>query len=145
GNLCRRRVLDLCAAPGGKTAQLAQAGAQGTARARSAPRPARLRENLARPVLTVETVVADAAEWSGDVFDAVLLDAPCTSTGTIRRHPDIPWLKQETDIAPLVALQARLLDRAVAMLGTGGTLVYSTFSPPPAGGERKIKALIAPH
>ena len=94
-----RRVADLCAAPGGKTAQLAQAGAQVTAVDRSAPRLERLRDNLARLRLSAEIVAADATEWQGGPFDAVLLDAPCSSTGTIRRHPDIAWLKREADLA----------------------------------------------
>ncbi len=143
GNVSGRNVVDLCAAPGGKAAQLAQAGAHVTAVDRSEARMARLRDNLARVGLAAEMVVADAAEWNGGSFDAVLLDAPCTSTGAIRRHPDIPWLKQESDIAPLAALQARLLDRAVALLRPGGTLVYSTCSLEPEEGEMQIAALLA--
>ncbi len=121
-------VADLCAAPGGKTAQLAQAGARVTAVDRSAPRLVRLRENLTRLGLAAEIVAADVIEWSGGPFDAVLLDAPCSSTGTIRRHPDIPWLKREADIAALAGLQERLLQRAIGLLKPGGTLVYCTCS-----------------
>jgi 16S rRNA (cytosine967-C5)-methyltransferase len=88
-------VADLCAAPGGKTAQLAHAGARVTAVDRSPARLARLRQNLARLGLQAETVEADAAQWQAGPFDAVLLDAPCSSTGTVRRHPDIPWLKRK--------------------------------------------------
>ena len=113
GDVRGKSVADLCAAPGGKTAQLAHAGAQVTAVDRSAPRLARLRQNLARLELDAEIVAADATQWQGGPFDAVLLDAPCSSTGTIRRHPDIPWLKREADLAKLAALQRRLLDRAV--------------------------------
>src|SRR5665213_1547141 len=107
GDVAGKRIADLCAAPGGKTAQLAQAGARVTAVDRSSNRMARLRDNLVRLSLEAETVVTDAAEWqrgTGENFDGILIDAPCTSTGTIRRHPDIGWLRQEADIAPLVAL-----------------------------------------
>jgi 16S rRNA (cytosine967-C5)-methyltransferase len=97
GDLRGKNVADLCAAPGGKTAQLAFAGANVTAVDRSPVRINRLRENLARLSLDAETVVADALEWDGGPFDAVLVDAPCSSTGTIRRHPDVPWLKSEAD------------------------------------------------
>jgi 16S rRNA (cytosine967-C5)-methyltransferase len=142
GEVSGRKVADLCAAPGGKTAQLAHAGAHVVAVDRSEPRIARLRENIARVGYEVETVVADATEWEAGPFDAVLLDAPCTSTGTIRRHPDIPWLKQESDIAGLTALQRRLLDRAAVLTKPGGTLVYSTCSLEPEEGELQIEALL---
>ena len=96
------RVLDLCAAPGGKTLQLAAAGAEVTALDISGPRLARLRENLARTGLTAEVVVADALHWQPDApFDAVLLDAPCSATGTIRRHPDLPFVKDGSDLPGL--------------------------------------------
>ena len=98
GDMRGKAVADLCAAPGGKTAQLAHAGARVTAVDRSEPRLRRLRENLARLKLDAEVVAADAAQWQGGPFDAVLIDAPCSSTGTIRRHPDIPWLKRESDL-----------------------------------------------
>ena len=98
GDLRGKSVADLCAAPGGKTAQLAAAGAHVTAVDRAPARLDRLRQNLSRLGLAAETVAADAAEWQAGPFDAVLLDAPCSSTGTIRRHPDIPWLKQRADI-----------------------------------------------
>jgi 16S rRNA (cytosine967-C5)-methyltransferase len=142
GDVRGRRVLDLCAAPGGKTAQLAHAGARVTAIDRSPARVARMRENLARLKLEVETIVADAAEWEGGPFDAVLLDAPCLSTGTIRRHPDIPWLKRESDLAETVALQAKLLARAAALVGPGGTLVYCTCSLEPEEGERATERVL---
>ncbi len=137
-------ICDLCAAPGGKTAQLANAGARVTAIDRSPARLARLRENFTRLGLTVETIAADALEWKPDnQFDAVLLDAPCTSTGTIRRHPDVPWLKSEADLAVLTSLQQRLLDRAVDLLKPGGTLVYCVCSLEPEEGEQQIANLLA--
>jgi 16S rRNA (cytosine967-C5)-methyltransferase len=128
GDVRGKTVADLCAAPGGKTAQLAAAGARVVAVDRAEGRLARLRENLARLGLSAETVVADVAEWQAGPFDAVLLDAPCSSTGTIRRHPDIPWLKREADIAELAALQRRLITRAVELVRPGGTLIYCTCS-----------------
>ena len=119
------------------------AGARVTAVDRSAARLNRLRENLARLALEAETVAADALEWQAGPFDAVLLDAPCSSTGTIRRHPDMPWLKSEADIAVLTSLQQRLLDRAVDLLKPGGTLVYCVCSLEPEEGEDQIAALLA--
>jgi 16S rRNA (cytosine967-C5)-methyltransferase len=146
GDVGGKHIADLCAAPGGKTAQLAQAGAHVTAVDRSPARMARLRDNLARLSLQADDVVTDAAEWPGpgnEGFDGVLVDAPCTSTGTIRRHPDVAWLRQEADIAALTALQKRLLQRAVALLKPGGTLVYCTCSLEPEEGEQAIASLLA--
>jgi 16S rRNA (cytosine967-C5)-methyltransferase len=145
GDVGGKTIADLCAAPGGKTAQLAHAGAHVTAVDRSPARMARLRDNLARLSLQAENVVADAAEWPGsnESFDGVLVDAPCTSTGTIRRHPDVAWLRQETDIPALAALQKRLLQKAVTLLRPGGTLVYCTCSLEPEEGELAISALLA--
>jgi 16S rRNA (cytosine967-C5)-methyltransferase len=153
GDVAGKTIADLCAAPGGKTAQLAQAGARVTAIDRSPGRMTRLRDNLARLALEAETVVADAVEWSkenekengkeGGSFDGVLVDAPCSSTGTIRRHPDVAWLRQEADIGALMALQKRLLQKAVALLKPGGTLVYCTCSLEPEEGEQAISALLA--
>jgi 16S rRNA (cytosine967-C5)-methyltransferase len=142
-NLMGRTVADLCAAPGGKTAQLAQAGAKVTAVDRSAPRLTRLRENVSRLDLTADIVAADVLDWQTPPFDAVLLDAPCSSTGTIRRHPDVPWLKSEADIATLATMQSRLLDRAVELTRPGGTLVYCVCSLEPEEGEQQIEALLA--
>ncbi len=143
GDVRDKEVADLCAAPGGKTAQLAFAGARVTAVDRSAARLGRLRENLARLALNAETVAADVLEWQSGPFDAVLLDAPCSSTGTIRRHPDVPWLKSEADIVVLTSLQQRLLDRAVALLKPGATLVYCVCSLEPEEAEGQIAALLA--
>ncbi|MDE2061950.1 MAG: methyltransferase domain-containing protein [Bradyrhizobium sp.] len=146
GDIKNKQIVDLCAAPGGKTAQLVHAGAQVTAVDRSPARMARLRDNLTRLSLSAEFVVADGAEWLGQSqgagFDGILLDAPCTSTGTIRRHPDIGWLRQESDIAPLAAAQKRLLQRAVAALRPGGTLIYCTCSLEPEEGEQAISELL---
>jgi 16S rRNA (cytosine967-C5)-methyltransferase len=146
GDVKDKSIADLCAAPGGKTAQLVHAGARVTAVDRSSNRIARLKDNLARLSLTAETVVADAAEWqpaSNELFDGILVDAPCAATGTIRRHPDVAWLKQEADIGTLSALQKRLLQRAVTLLKPGGTLVYCTCSLEPEEGEQAVATLLA--
>jgi 16S rRNA (cytosine967-C5)-methyltransferase len=147
GDVGGKTIADLCAAPGGKTAQLVLAGARVTAVDRSPGRMARLRDNFARLALATESVVADAAEWDGgradEGFDGILVDAPCASTGTIRRHPDVAWLRQEADIAALTGLQKRLLQKAVALLKPGGTLVYCTCSLEPEEGEQQISALLA--
>ena len=145
GDVSGKNIADLCAAPGGKTAQLAHAGARVTAVDRSPARMTRLRDNLARLSLEAQTAVADAVEWQApaESFDGILVDAPCTSTGTIRRHPDVAWLRQEADIAPLAALQKRLLQKAVTLLKSGGTLVYCTCSLEPEEGEAAIAALLA--
>ncbi len=142
GDVRGLRVADLCAAPGGKTAQLASAGAQVVAVDRSQNRLARLKDNLTRLKLTVETIVADAAQWKAEPFDAVLLDAPCSSTGTIRRHPDVPWLKAESDLPSLVALQETLLENALSLLKPRGTLVYCTCSLEPEENEQVIGRLL---
>lgn len=144
GPVAGRRVADLCAAPGGKAAQLAAAGARVTAIDRSARRMERVRRNLARLDLAVELVTSDVLLYRpDDRFDAVLLDAPCSSTGTIRRHPDIQRLKQPEDIAKLAAAQARLLDHAVELVKPGGLLVWCTCSLQPEEGPRQIEDLLA--
>jgi 16S rRNA (cytosine967-C5)-methyltransferase len=143
GDVRGRRVADLCAAPGGKTAQLAVAGASVTAVDRARVRLQRLRDNLARLELKADIVAANVEDWSAEPFDAVLLDAPCSSTGTIRRHPDVPWLKNATDIVKLSALQRRLLDRALALTKPGGTLVYCTCSLEPDENEAIVADLLA--
>src|SRR5690606_428240 len=139
GDAAGKRVADLCAAPGGKTAQLANLGAQVFALDHSAMRLKRLDANMQRLGLAerVTTVQADILDWKpAQEFDAVLLDAPCSATGTIRRHPDLMHLKSEADIARLVKLQARLLAAAAAMVAPGGTLVYCTCSLEPEEGEQ---------
>ena len=143
GNIRGKSVAELCAAPGGKTAQLALAGAKVSAVDRSPARLNRMRENLARLSLTVETVAADALDWQGGPFDGVLLDAPCSATGTIRRHPDIPWLKNEADLPVLTSLQQRLIDRAVELTKPGGTFVYCVCSLEPEEGQNQIETLLA--
>jgi 16S rRNA (cytosine967-C5)-methyltransferase len=143
GNIKGLRVADLCAAPGGKTAQLVAAGAKVTAIDRSPARLKRLADNLARLSLEAELLCADVEKWTPEQpFDAVLLDAPCSATGTIRRHPDVPWLKREVDIASLTAMQRRLIDRAVAAARPGGTIVYCTCSLEPEEGEGVISGLL---
>jgi 16S rRNA (cytosine967-C5)-methyltransferase len=137
------RVLDLCAAPGGKTLQLAAAGAEVTALDRSPERMARVRANLTRCRLTAATVEADALTWEGGAFDAVLIDAPCSATGTIRRHPDLPYLRDPVSLRDIVALQAALLDRAAAMVAPGGRLVFATCSLLPEEGERQAGAFLS--
>lgn len=143
GPVAGQRVLDLCAAPGGKTAQLAAAGAAVMAVDRSSKRLALLEENLARLGLTAETVAADVTTWrSAEPADAVLLDAPCSATGTLRRHPDIAHLKQPGEVASLAELQDRLLATALEMVKPGGTLVYAVCSLQPEEGPGRIATLI---
>lgn len=138
------RIADLCAAPGGKTAQLAATGALVTAVDQSPRRLERLKQNLERLRLEAEIVAADVADWVPPApFDAVLLDAPCSASGTLRRHPDIAWNKAPGDIETLAALQTRLLDRAAAMVKPGGRLVFSTCSLEPEEGERQAAAFLA--
>jgi 16S rRNA (cytosine967-C5)-methyltransferase len=145
GDVAGLRVADLCAAPGGKTAQLAAAGAHVTAVDRSPARLDRLKQNLARLRLTADLVCADVTTWTPERadFDAVLLDAPCTATGTIRRHPDVPWLKSEADIAGLARAQARLIERALALTKPGGVLIYCTCSLEPEENDNGVGALLA--
>jgi 16S rRNA (cytosine967-C5)-methyltransferase len=145
GDIKGKTIVDFCAAPGGKTAQLAQAGARVIALDRSPARVARLKDNMTRLSLETEAIVVDATEWQGDGggFDGILIDAPCTSTGTIRRHPDVAWLRQEADIAALGPLQKRLLQRAAGLLKPGGTLVYCTCSLEPEEGEAAVTALLS--
>jgi 16S rRNA (cytosine967-C5)-methyltransferase len=134
------RVADLCAAPGGKTAQLAVTGAEVTAVERDERRLGRLRQNLARLGAAVRLVHADAATWQPPApFDAVLLDAPCSATGTIRRHPDVLHLKRERDIAALTEGQDRLIAAAAAMLRPGGRLIYAVCSLQPEEGLGRVR------
>lgn len=144
GNVAGQRVVDLCAAPGGKTAQLAAAGGRVTAIDRSPRRLDRLNSNLARLSLGVESLVADAVTWRPpEPVHHVLLDAPCTATGAIRRHPDVPHLKTPDDVARLAAVQERLLGAAVDILAPGGTLVYCTCSLEPQEGPHQVAKLLA--
>ncbi|MGR3480008.1 RsmB/NOP family class I SAM-dependent RNA methyltransferase [Salipiger marinus] len=144
GDVAGLRALDLCAAPGGKTLQLAAAGAQVTALDLSEPRLARLAENLARTGLGADLVAGDALEARGQ-WDVVLLDAPCSATGTIRRHPDLPRARQGEGISDLIDLQARMLDHALSLLAPGGRLVFCTCSLLPDEGECQIEEALARH
>jgi len=144
GDVAGLRVADLCAAPGGKTAQLAAAGAKVTAVDASRNRLKRLAQNLERLQLSAEIVEADLLAWTPpEPFDAVLLDAPCSSTGTVRRHPDVPWTKTPEDIDRLAGLQRRLLERAVTLVRPGGRVVFSDCSLAPAEGETLAAAFLA--
>jgi 16S rRNA (cytosine967-C5)-methyltransferase len=143
GDVSGKSVVDVCAAPGGKTAQLAAAGAKVTAVDLSGARLQRLKANLERLQLSAELIEADAATWSpGQTFDAVLLDAPCTATGTIRRHPDILRLKRREDVAALSEIQRRLLDNAVKLLAPGGVLIYCTCSLEPEEGLGQVERFL---
>ncbi|MDI1284226.1 MAG: transcription antitermination factor NusB [Reyranella sp.] len=144
GDITGKRVADLCAAPGGKTMQLCAAGAAVTAVDISARRMIRVGENLARAGLAAELVTADASKWTAtEKFDAILLDAPCTGTGTLRRHPDIAWLKDEEDVGRLTLTQDRLLLHAVGQLKPGGMLVYAVCSLQEDEGPARIEALLS--
>jgi 16S rRNA (cytosine967-C5)-methyltransferase len=144
GDITGKTVIDLCAAPGGKTAQLAAAGAEVIAVDRSTERLQRLQQNLHRLQLGAATVAADAAVWQPPApADSVLLDAPCSSTGTLRRHPDIARLKDAAQIAGLIAAQDKLLANAVGMVKPGGLLVYAVCSLQPEEGAQRIDALLA--
>ena len=141
-----KRVLDACAAPGGKTMQLAAAGHEVTALDRSESRLARLADNLKRTSLKAETVVADALEWSpAEPFDAVLLDAPCSATGTFRRHPEVLYRARPDIIDQSADLQSRLLARAAHWVKSGGSLVYAVCSLEPQEGEQRIEAFLSTH
>ncbi|MBL8833956.1 MAG: MFS transporter [Rhodospirillales bacterium] len=144
GDVSGKDVLDLCAAPGGKTLQLAAAGARVVAVDQSAARLGRLRENLARTGLTAACVAADVAVWKPEApVGHVLLDAPCTASGTLRRHPEIAYLKSPADADKLVGVQDRLLDAAAAMTAPGGTLVYAVCSLDPREGRSRVAAFLA--
>jgi 16S rRNA (cytosine967-C5)-methyltransferase len=135
------RIVDLCAAPGGKTAQLAAAGAVVTAVERDAGRIARLTTNLQHWHLQAEVINADATEWRpAEPFDAVLLDAPCSATGTIRRHPDVARIKRPRDVQTVVQAQDKLLAAAAGMLRPGGRLIYAVCSLQPEEGAPRVAA-----
>jgi 16S rRNA (cytosine967-C5)-methyltransferase len=140
-----QRVLDLCAAPGGKTMQLAAAGAEVTAVDLSPVRMKRIEDNLARTGLSARTVVSDAFAFDETGFDAVLLDAPCSATGTIRRHPDLPHAKDGSEFGALIDQQARLIDHALTLLKPGGTLLFCTCSLLPDEGEVQVDEALARH
>jgi 16S rRNA (cytosine967-C5)-methyltransferase len=143
GDVAGKTVLDLCAAPGGKTAQLAEQGAKVTAVDQSAQRMERVKQNLDRLKLTAALHIADVLDFSSDeLFDAVLLDAPCSATGTIRRHPELPFIKNEQQIAELADLQARLLTHAAKLVKPGGSLIYCTCSLEPEEGEVQVERFL---
>lgn len=144
GNIDGLHVADVCAAPGGKTAQLALAGAQVTAVDLSRNRLKRMVENLDRLGLSALCIEKNILNWEPDqLFDALLLDAPCSSTGTVRRHPDIPWTKSIQDIEKLADLQERMLRAALKLVKPGGTVVFSNCSLDPLEGEDMIEKVIA--
>ncbi|GFE66310.1 RsmB/NOP family class I SAM-dependent RNA methyltransferase [Litoreibacter roseus] len=146
GNVSGLTALDLCAAPGGKTLQLISGGAEVTALDHSQSRMKRLRENMRRTNLDAKVVVADALEWQAEEqFDLVVLDAPCSATGTIRRHPDLPFVKTGKELHDVFALQSDLIDRAVDLLKPGGRLLYCTCSLLTEEGERQAKLAIERH
>lgn len=143
GDIAGLAVADLCAAPGGKTAQMAHAGARVTAYDLSENRLERLRANLARLSLSAECVAGDFMKMAPDAhYDLVLLDAPCSSTGTVRRHPDIPWTKSAEDVAKLSGLQERMLRRAVQLVRPGGRIVLSNCSLDHEEGERLVARVL---
>ena len=146
GDVSGKTVVDICAAPGGKTAELANAGARVTAVDVSAVRIKRLEENMRRLKLDAEIVEADVTSWAPDkLFDAVLLDAPCSATGTIRRHPDILHLKRAGDIATLAKVQERFSDAAAKLVKPGGLFVYCTCSLEPEEGELQLHRFLERH
>ena len=143
GELEGKRTLDVCAAPGGKTLQMAAAGAAVTALDVSEARLGRLRANLERTALAADVVAGDALTFKPAVlFDAVLVDAPCSATGTIRRHPDLPHLRNGREIGPLLELQAALLTRAWTWVAPGGRLVWCVCSLLPAEGEVQVARFV---
>ena len=144
GDVRGLKVLDMCAAPGGKTLQLAAAGAQVTALDLSEARLERVRENLARTGLEARLIAGDALEHE-ETYDAVLLDAPCSATGTIRRHPDLPHVHKGERISELIGLQEALLDHALRLVKPGGRLVYATCSLIPDEGECQVDEALLRH
>ncbi len=144
GDVKGLRVLDLCAAPGGKTMQLIAAGAQVTALDSSEGRMKRLKENLKRTGLHAETITANVLNWKAEApYDAIVLDAPCSATGTIRRHPDLPHVRKGVELKPLLTLQARMIARAFGWLKPEGRLLYCTCSLLPAEGEAHVEKLLS--
>ena len=145
GDVTGLKVLDLCAAPGGKAMQLAAAGADVTAVDLSQRRMARVTENLARVGLTARTVISDAFAFDETGFDAILLDAPCSATGTIRRHPDLPYAKDGSEFGALIDQQGAMIDHALTLLNPGGRLVFCTCSLLPDEGEVQAEDALARH
>ena len=145
GEVAGKRVLDLCAAPGGKTMQLAAMGADVTALDISNKRMHRVRDNLSRTGLKANLVIDDALSFEAEGFDAILLDAPCSATGTIRRHPDLPFVKSAREVEDLTRLQMQMIDHASSLLTVGGVMVYCTCSILPNEGENQIKAALKRH
>ncbi len=144
GDIKGLKIVDLCAAPGGKTAQLVAAGAEVTALDQSASRLTRLRENLSRLGLAAETRQSNMMDFVPEtLFDGALLDAPCSSTGTCRRHPDVPWIKDEADIETLADLQERLLRKALSLVRSGGIVVFSNCSIDKREGEIVVERVLA--
>jgi 16S rRNA (cytosine967-C5)-methyltransferase len=145
GDVSGKPVLDLCAAPGGKTMQLAAAGAKVTALDLSKHRMGRVRDNLRRTGLSADMVTADALEFNSGPWPIIVLDAPCSATGTIRRHPDLPFVKSAREVEALTKLQMQMLDHAISLLDTGGRMVFCTCSLLPNEGENQIKAALKRH
>lgn len=146
GEITGKTALDLCAAPGGKTMQLADAGAQVTAVDISSTRLKRVQENLKRTKLQANLITADLLGWSTEQkYDVILLDAPCSASGTLRRHPDLPHVRPDPNLKPLLQLQSKLIDRALGWLAPGGKLLYCTCSLLPAEGEEQINAALSRH
>lgn len=145
GDVAGKRVLDLCAAPGGKTLQLAASGADVTAVDLSESRMKRVQENLKRTGLVARTVVSDAHRFDAADFDVVLLDAPCSATGTIRRHPDLPHAKDGSEFSALIDQQEALFDHALSCLKPGGTLIFCTCSLLPDEGEVHVEEALVRH
>jgi len=138
-------VLDLCAAPGGKTLQIAASGADVAALDMSEERMRRVRENLERTSLSATCITTKAQDYDEGLFDAILLDAPCSATGTLRRHPDLPFAKDGSDIGEMISLQAEMLDHALRLLRPGGRLMYCTCSLLPDEGECQVEEALARH
>ena len=144
GDVTGKKVIDLCAAPGGKTMQLAAAGAKVTAVEINAARAERIQENLARTKLSAEIVQSDARDFEGTA-PFVLIDAPCTATGTIRRHPDLPWIKGAADVTVSAAAAYEILESGAAMVEPGGILVFAVCSLEREEGEEQLAAFLATH
>ena len=139
------KILDLCAAPGGKTMQIAASGADVTAVDSSVGRMIRVKENLKRVGLTANLITSDAFEFTEGGFDAILLDAPCSATGTIRRHPDLPYAKDGSEFGALIEQQSRMIDHALSLLKSGGRLVFCTCSLLPDEGEVQVDEALERH